>query len=243
MEILSDKISILAGLFGIVGLIGLALFLLSIVFLIIRIARFDSIIPALVCILVSIGVIVGGLFLSPMPDFDAVLEKAAADRAAKAQAKEDQAEDGEDGEEEPEAPGDENQPEENEEDQAAPTAAEGGVLCEGTLNGWSLRMTLPKEWQDEGLVIERTETSLSFSQKASLNVGGTLFSLTVIEDPFDPEAEDAPPAFDVVVVKEGVTLLALYPTDVQFNEEDMEAYQRMEKDIPGILESVEFERT
>ena len=54
------------------------------------------------------------------------------------------------------------------------------------------------------------------------------------------------PACETVLEKDGMTLLAIYPTDVQFNdeaEEIAEEYQRMQAEIPGILETVEFEPT
>ena len=68
MEALAVKFSILAGLFGILGLIGLAALLGSVIWLIIRVANLDSILPALICVLLSIGLTVGGLFLSPTPE-------------------------------------------------------------------------------------------------------------------------------------------------------------------------------
>ena len=65
MEALSVKFSILAGLFGVVGLIGLAALLASIIWLIIRVANFDSMLPALACVLLSLALTVGGLAVSP----------------------------------------------------------------------------------------------------------------------------------------------------------------------------------
>ena len=44
MEALLVKFSILAGVFGIVGLVGLAALLASVIWLIIRVANFDSIV-------------------------------------------------------------------------------------------------------------------------------------------------------------------------------------------------------
>ena len=68
MEALAVKFGILAGLFGVIGLIGLAALLGSVIWLIIRVANFDSIIPALICVLLSIGLTAGGLLLSPTPE-------------------------------------------------------------------------------------------------------------------------------------------------------------------------------
>lgn len=68
MEALVVKFGILAGLFGILGLIGLAALLGSVIWLIIRVANFDSILPALLCVVLSVGLTAGGLFLSPTPE-------------------------------------------------------------------------------------------------------------------------------------------------------------------------------
>lgn len=67
MEALLVKLGILAGLFGYVGLFGLALLLASIVWLMIRVANFDSVLPGLLCVLASIALVVGGLLLAPAP--------------------------------------------------------------------------------------------------------------------------------------------------------------------------------
>ena len=45
MEALLIKFSILAGVFGIIGLIGLAALLASVIWLVIRVANFDSLLP------------------------------------------------------------------------------------------------------------------------------------------------------------------------------------------------------
>ena len=68
MEVLSVKFGILAGLFGVIGLIGLAALLGSIIFLIIRVANFDSMLPALLCVVLSLALAVGGMFLTPPPE-------------------------------------------------------------------------------------------------------------------------------------------------------------------------------
>lgn len=68
MEALSVKFGILTGLFGVVGLIGLAALLGSVIWLIIRVANFDSMLPALLCVLASLALTVGGLALAPTPE-------------------------------------------------------------------------------------------------------------------------------------------------------------------------------
>lgn len=68
MEALAVKFSILAGVFGVTGLIGLAALLGSVIWLIIRVANFDSILPALLCILASVALTAGGLVWSPAPE-------------------------------------------------------------------------------------------------------------------------------------------------------------------------------
>lgn len=67
MEALLVKLGILAGLFGYIGLFGLVLLLASVIWLMIRVANFDSVVPGLLCILASIALVVGGLLLTPAP--------------------------------------------------------------------------------------------------------------------------------------------------------------------------------
>lgn len=67
MEALLVKLGVLAGLFGYVGLLGLALLLASVVWLIVRVANFDSVLPGLLCVLVSLALVAGGLLLTPAP--------------------------------------------------------------------------------------------------------------------------------------------------------------------------------
>lgn len=67
METLALKLNVLAGLFGFIGLFGLVLLLASLIWLIIRVANFDSVLPALLCVLLSIALTAGGLVLSPAP--------------------------------------------------------------------------------------------------------------------------------------------------------------------------------
>jgi hypothetical protein len=68
MEALLVKLGILAGLFGILGIVGLAAFLASMIWLIIRVANFDSVFPAVICVLLSVVLAAGGLVLSPVPE-------------------------------------------------------------------------------------------------------------------------------------------------------------------------------
>lgn len=68
MESLAVKFGILAGLFGVIGLIGLAALLGSVIWLVIRVANFDSVLPALLCIVISIALTAGGLVWSPAPE-------------------------------------------------------------------------------------------------------------------------------------------------------------------------------
>ncbi len=125
------------------------------------------------------------------------------------------------------------------------SAAQGRILVEEILDGWRIRMTLPQEWKELCVVENRGYGWLDFSQKVSVQEeGGWLFSLSVVESPYDFEAPDALPACEAVLEKDGMTLLAVYPTDVQFNyevEEIAEEYHRMQEAVPGILETVEFE--
>ena len=247
MEALLIKFSILAGVFGIIGLIGLAALLASVIWLIIRVANFDSVLPALLCVLVSIALAVGGMFLSPAPEgraapylrasWEAPLEALKGQIGKLKELKDN-------------GPWarffkDEGEPGEMETMDVIRTGAPDRVLVDETMDGWRVRLTLPREWKE--LCVVENDGRLNFSQKVSLQEeGGWLFSLSLIEGPYDSEGPDALPACETVLEKDGMTLLAIYPTDVQFNdaaEEIAEEYQRMQAEIPGILETVEFETT
>ena len=247
IEALLIKFSILAGVFGIIGLIGLAALLASVIWLVIRVANFDSLLPALLCVLVSIALVVGGMFLSPAPEgraapylkasWEVPLEaikgqigklKEFKDNGPWARFFKDEGASGE-----------------METMDVIRTGAPDRVLVDETMDGWRVRLTLPREWKE--LCVVENDGRLNFSQKVSLQKeGGWLFSLSLIEGPYDSEGPDALPACETVLEKDGMTLLAIYPTDVQFNdaaEEIAEEYQRMQAEIPGILETVEFEPT
>ena len=247
MEALLIKFSILAGVFGIIGLIGLAALLASVIWLVIRVANFDSLLPALLCVLVSIALVVGGMFLSPAPEgraapylkasWEAPLEALKGQIGKLKELKDN-------------GPWarffkDEGEPGEMETMDVIRTGAPDRVLVDETMDGWRVRLTLPREWKE--LCVVENDGRLNFSQKVSLQKeGGWLFSLSLIEGPYDSEGPDALPACETVLEKDGMTLLAIYPTDVQFNdeaEEITEEYQRMQAEIPGILETVEFEPT
>ena len=245
MEALLIKFSILAGVFGIIGLIGLAALLASVIWLIIRVANFDSLLPALLCVLVSIALVVGGMFLSPAPEGRAapylkasweVPLEAIKGQIGKLEELKDNG---------PWARFFKDRDGEMETMEVVRTSAPDRVLVEETIDGWRVRLTLPREWKE--LCVVENDGRLNFSQKVSLQKeGGWLFSLSLIEGPYDSEGPDALPAGETVLEKDGMTLLAIYPTDVQFNdeaEEITEEYQRMQAEIPGILETVEFETT
>ena len=68
METLALKLNVLVGLFGYVGLFGLAALLVTLIWLIVRVANFDSVLPALLCVALSVALTVGGLILSPAPN-------------------------------------------------------------------------------------------------------------------------------------------------------------------------------
>ena len=248
MEALLIKFSILAGVFGIIGLIGLAALLASVIWLVIRVANFDSLLPALLCVLVSIALVVGGMFLSPAPEGRAApYLKASWEvplEAIKGQiGKLEELKDNgpwarffKDGDGEMETM------------EVVRTSAPDRVLVDETIDGWRVRLTLPKEWKD-ACVVENDGTSLSFYQKASKqDYGGLVFFLVTAESPADLDSPefgymDGP---SVVVEKEGAALISAGPTDVQYNSEITELsdeYDRMRAEIPGILETVEFDPT
>ena len=195
MEALLIKFSILAGVFGIIGLIGLAALLASVIWLIIRVSNFDSVLPALLCVLVSIALAVGGMFLSPAPEgraapylrasWEAPLEalkgqigklKELKDNGPWARFFKDEGASGE-----------------METMDVIRTGAPDRVLVDETMDGWRVRLTLPREWKE--LCVVENDGRLNFSQKVSLQKeGGWLFSLSLIEGPYDSEGPDALPA-------------------------------------------------
>lgn len=273
MEALSVKAGILANLFGILGIIGLAILFASVIWLVIRVANFDSVLPSLLCVLISLGLIAGGLALSPTPDYqpeplkmpwEILLDWVGGLRNSKPETEEPAAPEGD----EPAAPDAEepSQPEmermdvvhtsapaEGSEPAAGGNPAENGgaapasaerdrLLVDEVISGWRVRLTLPREWKDS-CVVGNDGSWLSFSQKAAIDgTDGLLFALSVHEGPYDFDAPDALPACKTVLEKEGMTLLAIYPSDVQFDMEHMDEYNRMQEGIPGILNTVEFER-
>lgn len=69
MEALLAKAGILFSLFGFLGVIGLVVLTAAVIWLVIRVANFDSVIPSLLCVLIALALIAGGLLLSPTPDY------------------------------------------------------------------------------------------------------------------------------------------------------------------------------
>lgn len=65
IELLTIKLQVLVGMLGIVGLIGLAILLAAVVWMVIRVANFDSLIPPLIGVVLSLVVIAGGLAWTP----------------------------------------------------------------------------------------------------------------------------------------------------------------------------------
>lgn len=121
------------------------------------------------------------------------------------------------------------------------------VLVDETIDGWRVRLTLPREWKDV-CVVENDGAILSFYQKASKqDYGGLVFFLAAAESPVDLDSPEfgAMDGASVVIEKDGAALISAGPTDVQYNDEITELsdeYDRMRAEIPGILGTVEFER-
>lgn len=257
METLALKLNVLAGLFGFIGLFGLVLLLASLIWLIIRVANFDSVLPALLCVLLSIALTAGGLVLSPAPH--AQVEPLRPPWEAPLEALKGQI--GKLRDNGPwarllkggEASGGETLPEMERMDvvhtSIPPDSAgeQDSVLVDETLSGWHIRLTLPREWKDT-CVVENNGERLSFYQKASMrDYGGLVFFLSVAESPVDPAAPEFGhmDGLRVAAEKEGKALISAGPTDVQYNysiTELSDEYDRMRAEIPNILESVEFEQ-
>lgn len=113
-----------------------------------------------------------------------------------------------------------------------------GTDYEKTIDGWRLRFTVPEEWTSI-CDIETAENVVSFYQKASrTEMGGWLFDLTVMEGTGYLEI----PHYEILAEEEGATLLAIFPTDVQFDGNTMAEYEEMQSRISEILDTVEFEQ-
>lgn len=108
-----------------------------------------------------------------------------------------------------------------------------------TLRGWNVSMVIPQE-MEELCLIETGSSSMTFLHKATREADGLLFYLTVDKAGYGEDG--GPPAYQVVAEKDGVSLIAIFPTDVQFDDPYAEEYSRLQGYIPGILDSVEFQR-
>ena len=242
MEALSAKLAVFASLFGVLGLLGLAFLLVSVIWLVIRVANWDSILPALLCVLLSIGLTAGGLVLSPAPDYqpeplkmpwEILLDWVSGLRDGKGK-NEDPPEDG--------APADQ-----SEQALTVSSAEPVGIPLDEVLSGWHVRLTLPEEWKDS-YVVENDGTYLYFYQEASKqDYGGLVFFLVVMPSPVDLDSPEYwhMDGHQIVAEKDGAALISAGPTDVQFNAEVQEIsdeYHRMREEIPSILSTVQFER-
>lgn len=257
MEGLLVKLSIFAGLFGVIGLIGLAALLASLVWLIIRVANFDSMLPSLICVLLSVALAAGGLFFTPTPDYqpeplkmpwEAPLE-ALKDQVGKLRDNGPWARLLKGGGEETSGDRPEMERMDVVHTSIPPESAgeQDSVLVDETLSGWHIRLTLPREWKDS-CVVENNGERLSFYQKASMrDYGGLVFFLSVAESPVDPNAPEFGfmDGLRVAAEKEGKALISAGPTDIQYNysiTELSDEYDRMRAEIPDILKTVEFEQ-
>lgn len=258
MEALLVKLGILANLFGYIGLFGLVVLLASLIWLIIRAVNLDSILPALLGVLLSLVLTVGGLALGPTPEvhmepmkapWEAPLE-ALKEQAVKLKEsapwtrffKDKDSQDG--GRVHPEM---ERMDVLHTSIPPDSAAEQDSILVDETLSGWHVRLTLPREWKDT-CVVENNGARLSFYQKASMrDYGGLVFFLSVEDSPVDPQAPEFGhmDGLRVVVEKEGESLISAGPTDVQYNysiTELSDEYDRMRAEMSSILETVEFER-
>lgn len=258
METLALKLNVLVGLFGYVGLFGLAALLVTLIWLIIRVANFDSVLPALLCLALSIALTAGGLVTSPTPNaqpeplippWEAPLA-ALKEQIGKFKENPPWARFLKDKADSPEAGDLAGMERMDVVHTSAPPDSiteQDKILVEETLSGWRVRLTLPREWKSI-CVVENNGERLSFYQKASMqNYGGLVFFLTVADSPVDPAApefEDMD-GLQVVAEKDGAALISAGPTDIQYNysvTELSDEYDRMRAEISGILDTLEFER-
>lgn len=166
MQTVTVKLGILAALFDILGIIGLAALLISIIWLIIRVANFDSVIPALICILLSLVVVAAGFVLSPAPDvgvdpIQAPWERFLNQDDTPGKKNPQDVEPDGDGGTQPDA---EAAPTSGLTDSASSSAEGDGGLVDEVLGGWRVRVTLPGEWRDS-CVVENSGGSLFFIRR------------------------------------------------------------------------------
>lgn len=253
MQTVTVKLGILAALFDILGIIGLAALLISIIWLIIRVANFDSIIPALICILLSLAVVAAGFVLSPAPDVGVEPIQAPWERflnqddAPRKKDPQDTEPGGDGGQTQPDTEGAEAVTTSGPADSAPSTAEGDGVLIDEVLNGWRVRLTLPGEWKDS-CVVENSNGSLFFYWKDSQeDSGGLAGCLMVRENPADPDN----PEFwlmdgqRITIGQDGGALVSEGSADAPDNGEApwiSDEYKRMQMEIPQILSALEFER-
>lgn len=270
MEVLSAKLGILAGLFGVVGLIGLAALLGSVIWLIIRVANFDSMLPALLGVALSLALTVGGMVLTPAPEvvhmeplkapWTMVLERIA--RLREGRGKDgtgpgDDASPGDDSLEDSEEDGPENTA--LDEDAASPESGApahplaepaspepAGYDVEACLLDWDVRMTLPAEWEETCWHVAYSNYIAFYQRAASENFETSwLFSVYLHEPLLDGYLERLSGFKDVaqIVTREGdATLISLMPSDPPEDNSFLDEYLEMRAAIPGILETAKLEK-
>lgn len=106
-------------------------------------------------------------------------------------------------------------------------------------------VTLPESWQDScAIEYDETDTTygLSFYQKAAKDAGfgGWLFTLTSFPEGLDYSQHPQYELLGAIRSSDGFDehIVAIYPSDVQFDEERREEYERMTADIPSVLDSL-----
>ena len=260
METLALKFNVLAGMFGFTGLLGLALLLAALIWLIIRVSNFDSVLPALLCVALSIALTAGGLVTSPAPNaqpeplrppweapLEALREQIGRFKENPPWARLLKGRESSSGGEGGGLAGMERM-DVLHTSVPSDSAGEGDrILVDEALGGWRVQLTIPREWKDV-CVVENNGERLSFYHKASMqNYGGLVFFLSVAESPVDPAAPEYGRMDDLRVIAEedGSALISAGPTDIQYNYSVTELsneYDRMRAEIPAILETVNFQR-
>ena len=111
-----------------------------------------------------------------------------------------------------------------------------GTVYTAELDGTTIEYRLPDSWMVGENVLVREGNSLSFVQKASdmEDCGGYLFSLMFFED----DSYTDLPSMQVVTQANGKTLVAMFPTDVQYNADTAAEYHALWEDVPAILDTI-----
>ena len=125
-------------------------------------------------------------------------------------------------------------------DAALNTKTEGSDWTEFVLGEYTIRLQIPEDWEDYYLVKPNVEDdALAFYCDDLTDYGGWLFSIALVVE----EQIEYLPSYDILQQTSRGTLVAIYPTDVQFEgapEELQQRYQKMAAEVEDIVATFEL---